>query len=169
MKKQNLVKWLIAPFSAGLLGIAANTAAPDFTAKNQDGKSVKLSDFKGQFVLMYFYPKDDTPGCTKEACDFRDKYTEIRKLNATVLGVSRQDEKSHQAFIAKHKLPFDLLIDDKGDIAKLYGVGTIPVIGFHKRQSILIGPDMKVVKFYDSVDPAAHVAEVIADIKAAKK
>jgi peroxiredoxin Q/BCP len=157
------------PFSLGLLGIAAGTAAPDFSAPNQDGKIVKLSDYKGKFVLMYFYPKDDTPGCTKEACDFRDKYGEIRALNTTVLGVSRQDAKSHQAFIAKHKLPFDLLIDEKGDIAKLYGVGTMPILGLHKRQSVLIGPDGKVVKFYDSVDPKTHVAEVIADIKAAKK
>lgn len=157
------------PLGLGLMGIAAGTAAPDFSAKNQDGKTIKLSDFKGKFVMMYFYPKDDTPGCTKEACDFRDKYGEIRDLGGVVLGVSRQDAKSHQAFIAKHKLPFDLLIDEKGDIAKLYGVGTMPIVGFHQRQSVLIGPDMKVVKFYDSVDPKTHVAEVIADIKAAKK
>ncbi|MGZ3696264.1 MAG: peroxiredoxin [Bdellovibrionota bacterium] len=171
MNKEKLLKWMMVPFGAGLLGIAAGTAAPDFTAKNQDGKMIRLSDItsKKQFVLMYFYPKDDTPGCTKEACDFRDKYAEIRKLNAVVLGVSRQDEKSHQAFIAKHKLPFDLLIDEKGDIAKLYGVGTMPIVGFHQRQSILIGPDGKVVKFYDNVDPKKHVAEVIADIQGAKK
>jgi peroxiredoxin Q/BCP len=171
MNKEKLLKWMMVPFSAGLLGIAAGVSAPDFTAKNQDGKTIRLSDItsKKQFVLMYFYPKDDTPGCTKEACDFRDKYAEIRALNTVVLGVSRQDAASHQKFIAKHKLPFDLLIDEKGDIAKLYGVGTMPIVGFHNRQSILIGPDGKVVRFYDSVDPAKHVAEVMADIKAAKK
>lgn len=169
MNKEKLIKWMMVPFSAGLLGIAGGTAAPDFSAKNQDGKMVQLSQFKGKFVLMYFYPKDDTPGCTKEACDFRDNYTKIKELNTVVLGVSRQDADSHKKFIAKHKLPFDLLIDEKGEIAKLYGVGTMPVVGFHHRQSILIGPDAKVIKFYDSVDPSKHVEEVLADIKAAKK
>ncbi|MGE3263131.1 MAG: peroxiredoxin [Bacteriovoracia bacterium] len=169
MSKEKLLKWMIAPFSAGLLGIAAGVTAPDFSAKNQEGKTIKLSDYKGKFVLMYFYPKDDTPGCTKEACDFRDNYVKIKELNTVVLGISRQDAASHQKFIAKHKLPFDLLVDHDGSIAKLYGVGTMPIVGFHHRQSILIGPDGKVLRFYESVDPAKHVEEVLADIKAAKK
>jgi len=167
MKK--LLSKLILPFAPILMAVAAGSHAPAFTARNQDGKEIHLSDFKGQFVLIYFYPKDDTPGCTKEACDFRDHYSEIRKLNTTVLGISRQDAESHKKFIAKHKLPFDLLIDADGKIAESFGVGTMPVVGFHKRQSILIGPDQKVVKFYDTVNPQTHVDEVIKDIKGAKK
>ena len=166
MKK--LLSKLILPFAPVLMAVAAGAQAPHFSAKNQDGKEIHLTDLKGQFVLIYFYPKDDTPGCTKEACDFRDHYTEIKKLNTVVLGISRPDAESHKKFIAKHKLPFDLLVDTDGKIAESFGVGTMPIVGFHKRQSILIGPDGKVVHFYDSVDPKTHVDEVLKDIKAAK-
>lgn len=172
MNKKFLAPFLamIAPALAGAAtGIPAGEKAPEFALKNQNGQTVKLSEQRGKFVLMYFYPKDDTPGCTKEACNFRDEYSEIKKLNAVVFGISRQDEKSHQKFIAKHKLPFDLLVDADGEVAKAYGVGTMPVIGFHKRQSILIGPDGKVLRFYSDVDPAKHVSEVISDIKSAEQ
>lgn len=163
----------ILPLTPALMAMAAGSAAPQFSAKNQDGKEIRLADFKGQFVLIYFYPKDDTPGCTKEACDFRDRFTEIKKLNAVVLGVSRQGADSHKKFIAKHKLPFDLLVDEDGKIGDAFGVGAMPIVGgafgLSKRQSVLVGPDQKVVKFYDSVDPKTHVGEVLADIKAASK
>ena len=152
-----------------LVGLAPGTRAPDFTVNNQDGKPVSLSGFKGKFVLIYFYPKDETPGCTKEACDFRDRYSEIKKLNTVVLGISRQGEKSHLEFKSRHHLPFDLLVDPKGKIADSFGVGRIPIIGYTKRQSILIDPQGRVVKFYDSVDPSSHVNEVIADILKAKE
>lgn len=166
---KNLTRLLMLPFGAALMGIAAGTPAPNFSAKNQDGKTVKLSDFAGKFVLIYFYPKDDTPGCTKEACSFRDNHGKLKEMNTVILGVSRQDEKSHQKFIAKHKLPFDLLVDDKGEIAASFGVGLIPIIGIHKRQSVLIAPDGKVLKHYEGVDPDSHVADVMADVQAAKK
>jgi peroxiredoxin Q/BCP len=171
MNKKFLAPFLAAlvPAIAGATGIPAGEKAPDFALKNQNGQIIKLSEQRGKFVLMYFYPKDDTPGCTKEACNFRDEYSEIKKLNAVVFGISRQDEKSHQKFIAKHKLPFDLLVDADGAVAKAYGVGTMPVVGFHKRQSILVGPDGKVLRFYDDVDPAKHVSEVISDIKSANQ
>jgi peroxiredoxin Q/BCP len=148
-----------------LFGMAAGGPAPDFSAKNQNGKTVHLKDFAGKTVLIYFYPKDDTPGCTKEACEFRDRYKKIEALGAVVLGVSRQGEKSHKAFAAKHKLPFDLLVDEDGSIAKAYGVGDIAGKELHQRQSVLIGPDGKVKKFYASVDPATHVNEVLRDIQ----
>jgi peroxiredoxin Q/BCP len=150
--------------TAQAFAISPGEPAPDFSTSNQDGKIVRLSDFKGKYVLIYFYPKDDTPGCTKEACSFRDQYKKIIELNAVVLGVSRQDEKSHQSFRSKHKLPFDLLADRDGNVAKLYGVGSMPLIGLTKRQSVLIGPDGKVIRFYDSVDPSKHTEEVIQDI-----
>jgi len=170
-------KKFLAPFLAALIpalagatgGVAPGDQAPEFALKNQNGQIVRLSEQRGKFVLIYFYPKDDTPGCTKEACNFRDEYSEIKKLNTVVYGISRQDEKSHQKFIAKHKLPFDLLVDADGEVAKAYGVGTMPIVGFIKRQSILIGPDGKVVHFYSDVDPAKHVAEVISDIRKASE
>ena len=125
---------------------------------------IHLSDFKDKYVVIYFYPKDDTPGCTKEACNFRDQYWKIKSMNAVVLGVSRQDEKSHLAFKAKHRIPFDLLVDEDGSFAKSYGVGTVPILGFIKRQSILINPTGKVVKFYEDVEPSNHTQHVIEDI-----
>lgn len=167
MKKNSWLSRFILPFTPLLLAVAAGSPAPEFSAPNQDGKILRLSDFKGKFVLLYFYPKDDTPGCTKEACAFRDQFASLKKMNTVVLGVSRQDAKSHQAFIAKHKLPFDLLVDEDGSIAKAFGVGLMPVIGFHKRQSVLVGPDGKVLRFYESVDPTKHVDEVMADVKKA--
>jgi peroxiredoxin Q/BCP len=147
------------------MAISPGEMAPEFALKNQNGAVIRLSEQRGKFVLIYFYPKDETPGCTKEACNFRDEYSKIKEMNAVVFGISKQDEKSHQKFIAKHKLPFDLLVDSDGAVAKAYGVGTMPLVGFHKRQSILIGPDGKVIRFYSDVDPATHVAEVLADIK----
>lgn len=167
MKKKSLLSKILFPLAPLLMAISPGSQAPDFSAKNQDEKAVKLSDFKGKFVLLFFYPKDETPGCTKEACEFRDNYTELKKLNTVVLGISRQGADSHKKFIAKHSLPYDLLIDSDGEIAKTYGVGTIPIIGFHKRMSVLIGPDGKVVHFYEDVDPATHVPQVMSDIKKA--
>ena len=136
-------------------------AVPEFSAPNQDGKPVKLSDFKGSPVLLYFYPKDETPGCTKQACSLRDEFAEFKKLGAVVLGVSRQDQASHQEFKKKHKLPFDLLVDADGKIAEKLGVGTMPLIGFHKRQSVIVGKDGKLLKFMGDVDPDTHTAEVL--------
>jgi peroxiredoxin Q/BCP len=148
-----------------LLGLSPGEAVPNFSAKNQDGKVIQISEFRGKPVLLYFYPKDDTPGCTKEACSFRDEYSEFKKLGAVIFGVSRQDSKSHRAFKEKHRLPFDLLVDEDGSIAKSLGIGTIPLIGFHKRQSILIGPDGKVFRVYTDVDPKSHTQEVLKDLK----
>lgn len=150
------------------LALKPGDTVPDFKAKNQDGIEVQLSHYKGKPVLLYFYPKDDTPGCTKEACQFRDKYSEFKKLGAVIFGISKQDEKSHQKFIKKHKIPFDLLIDSDGTIAESLGVETMPIIGFHKRQSVLIGPDGKMAKFYESVDPDKTADEVIKDLKEMK-
>lgn len=154
---------------AGLLGLSSGDTAPDFSAKNQDGKLIKLSELHGKPVLLYFYPKDDTPGCTKEACNFRDRHGQLLKLGAVIFGISRQDEKSHQEFRKKFHLPFDLLIDDKGEIAKKYGIGTMPVVGFHHRQSVLIGADGKIAKVYSKVDPDHHPDEVLKDLEELSK
>ena len=100
----------------------AGEKAPDFTAKDQNGKTVSLSDFKGKTVILYFYPKDDTPGCTAEACDFRDNYQSLLSKGYEVIGVSTDDEKSHKKFVTKHSLPFTLIADDDKHIVEAYGV-----------------------------------------------
>jgi peroxiredoxin Q/BCP len=140
---------------------AAGERAPHFEGTTGDGKRVRLEDFRGRTLVLYFYPKDDTPGCTKEACNLRDDHTKFEKAGAVVLGVSRQDADSHKAFRSKYHLPFDLLVDKDGKFAEAFGVSTMPVVGFHKRQSLLIDKDGKVVKFFDDVDPATHSAEVL--------
>ncbi len=156
---------LLGMFASNANAIKPGADAPAFSAKNQDGKTVNLKDLKGKPVLMFFYPKDDTPGCTKEACNFRDSYTKFKDLGTVILGVSRQDEASHQKFKAKHKLPFDLLVDKDGKLAESFGVSLMPAVGFHNRQSVLIGPDGKVAKFYNAVDPTQHSDETLKDIQ----
>jgi peroxiredoxin Q/BCP len=148
--------------------LSPGTKAPDFTAKNQDGKAISLADLKGKYVLLYFYPKDDTPGCTKEACSFRDGFELLRKHGAVVLGVSKQDEKSHQEFRAKYKLPFDLLVDNDGKLASAYGIASMPVVGYFKRESVLIDPNGKILKQYKDVNPEVHSKQVLQDIEGAQ-
>ncbi len=152
----------VAPF---LLALSVGTPAPDFSAKDQDGKMIRLSEFKGKFVLLYFYPKDDTPGCTQEACNFRDHSSQFRKVNTVVFGVSRQDEKSHRKFRSKHRLSFDLLVDADGSLAQSFDIGSIPLLGITRRQSILIDPQGNILKVYKEVEPATHSQQVLGDIK----
>jgi len=156
-------------FATSASALKPGELIPDVAAKNQDGKIVKLTKFKGQFVVLYFYPKDETPGCTTEAQTFQADLSKFKDLNAVVLGVSRQDEESHQKFIAKHGLKFDLLVDKDGKLGEAFGVGSIPILGLAKRQSALIGPDGKLIRFYDSVNPKDHAKEVLEDIKKAKE
>lgn len=141
--------------------------APAFKSVNQDGKAVKLSDFKGQRVALYFYPKDDTPGCTKEACSFRDADAVYREKGITVLGVSIDDEKKHQKFISKYQLPFDLLADTDKSIVEAYGVwGEKSMYGKKYmgifRKTFLIDEKGKIVKIFEKVDVAKHADEVLA-------
>lgn len=140
--------------------------APAFTTTNQDGKKVRLSEYKGKRVALYFYPKDDTPGCTKEACSFRDADDVFRKKGIVVLGVSIDDEKSHQKFISKYQLPFDLLADTDKSIVEAYGVwGEKSMygkkyMGTH-RKTFLIDERGKIVKIFDKVKVAEHADEVL--------
>ncbi|MBP7416833.1 MAG: thioredoxin-dependent thiol peroxidase [Pyrinomonadaceae bacterium] len=141
--------------------------APDFNAKDQDGNDVKLADLKGQRVVLYFYPKDDTPGCTKEACSFRDADEVYKSKGIRVLGVSTDNEKSHQKFISKFQLPFDLLADTDKQIVEAYGVwGEKSMYGRKYmgtfRKTFLIDGDGKIVKIFDKVDVSAHADEVLA-------
>lgn len=140
--------------------------APDFNAKDQDGNDVKLADLKGQRVVLYFYPKDDTPGCTKEACSFRDSDDVYKEKGIKVIGVSIDSEKSHQKFITKYSLPFTLLADVDKKIVEDYGVwGEKSMygrkyMGTH-RKTFLIDGDGKIVKIFDKVKVAEHADEVL--------
>lgn len=137
---------------------------PHIAASNQDGKTIRLSDLRGGPVLVFFYPKDNTPGCTKEACTLRDDYSKYQKLGVTIFGVSRQSAESHRKFVDKFNLPFDLLIDEDGALAAALGVERMPLLGIHKRQSVLIGPDGRLIKRYLDVTPEKHSEEVLEDL-----
>jgi peroxiredoxin Q/BCP len=142
---------------------------PDFSVLDQNKKAVRLSDFKGKLVLIFFYPKDESPGCTTEALGFKEEYSKIEKLGAVVLGVSSQGFKEHQAFIKKHELPFPLLVDIDGSLAESFGIGKHLFVGPTKRKSVLIGPDGKLVRFYEEVEPSTHAKEVLEDIEKIKR
>lgn len=141
--------------------LLTKTPALDFTLPDQNSIEHKLSDYLGQWVLLYFYPKDDTPGCTTEACSFQTKLPDFKNLNITVLGISADSIKSHQEFAKKYNLNFTLLSDIDKKVIKQYGAGGI----FIKRISYLIDPKGKIYKAYDKVNPETHVAEVLADLK----
>ncbi|MBF5041856.1 thioredoxin-dependent thiol peroxidase [Aggregicoccus sp. 17bor-14] len=141
-------------------------AAPSFELQDQQGRSVKLSDFAGKNVVLYFYPKDDTPGCTVEACNFRDEHSVLEKAGAVVLGISPDDEKSHQKFTAKFNLPFPLLVDTDHKTADAYGVwGEKQFAGRTymgvNRATFLIGPDGKLARVWPKVKVEGHVNEVL--------
>jgi peroxiredoxin Q/BCP len=140
--------------------------APDFTTTDQSGKQVKLSDFRGQRVVLYFYPKDDTPGCTKQACSLRDSYDAFTEKGIKVLGVSNDDEASHRKFISKFSLPFDLLADTEKEIVSAYGVyGEKNMYGKKymgiNRTTFLIDEEGKIKKTFKKVNVDEHADEVL--------
>ncbi len=140
--------------------------APQFTSRDQNGNEVKLSDYAGKRVVLYFYPKDDTPGCTKEACSFRDADDVYNKKGIKVFGVSTDSEKSHQKFISKFQLPFDLLADTDKDIVEKYGVwGEKSMYGKKYmgtfRKTFLIDEKGKIAKIFDKVNVSEHADEVL--------
>ena len=144
--------------------------AINFSLTDQNGKVHKLSSYRGSWVLLYFYPKDDTPGCTKEACGFRDSLNELKKHNVVVLGVSADSVSSHQKFAQKYNLNFPLLADEKKEVIKVYGAfGKKKFMGKEfegiLRVSFLINPEGDIVKKYDKVKPEIHAGEVLEDIK----
>ncbi|NUQ74516.1 MAG: redoxin domain-containing protein [Polyangiaceae bacterium] len=134
-------------------------AAPDVELKLQTGNSIKLSSLRGKPVAIFFYPKDETPGCTVEAQGIRDMWADLSAANVAVIGVSTQDAESHKRFIEKEKLPFDLAVDTDGSLAKAFGV---PLRNGHAaRQTFLIGADGKVKKIWRQVTPSGHAAEIL--------
>ncbi|MEO8884421.1 MAG: thioredoxin-dependent thiol peroxidase [Mucilaginibacter sp.] len=140
--------------------------APNFTAKDQNGKTVSLTDFKGKTVILYFYPKDDTPGCTAEACDFRDNYQSLLSKGFEVIGVSTDDEKSHKKFESKYNLPFPLIADEDKKIVEAYGVwGEKNMYGKTymgtMRTTFIINADGYIQKVIDKVDTKASSQQVL--------
>jgi thioredoxin-dependent peroxiredoxin len=149
------------------LKLKVGDKAPTFTVATSGGGKISLADFKGQNVILYFYPKDDTPGCTKEACAFRDEFAQFKKRGAVVLGVSPDSVKKHDKFVEKFKLPFTLLADEDKQIANDYGVWGEKTFMGRKymgvfRVTFLIGGDGKIKKIWPSVKPEEHAAEVLA-------
>ncbi len=153
---------------AAMLPVGA--PAPDFHSQMVTGEQVtpvSLADFHGRKLVIYFYPKDNTPGCTKEACAFRDGYAHFQAAGIAVLGCSIDSADSHKAFIRKYGLPFPLLLDPDRSIARAYGADNgIPILGLDRRVTYVVGEDGRILKVYPSVDPAIHAREIIHDLGA---
>lgn len=158
---------LLATASAQASDVAVGEPAPDFELTDQDGRLHSLEDYRDRWVVLFFYPKDGTPGCTTEVCEFRDNIFAYRDLNAQILGISLDDVDSHKAFSEKHGLPYPLLADSDGIVASTYGVKT-RMFGLNvaKRQTFIINPEGKIAKHYEKVRPATHSAQVLDDLTA---
>jgi len=151
-------------------GPAAGSAAPDFTLPSQDGASITLKDYRGSWVVLYFYPKDQTPGCTREAHNFQVDQAKYAERHAVVLGVSVDSVDSHKKFCAKEGLNFKLLADTDGKVSDAYGSLTnLGVVKFAARHTFLIDPEGRVAKAYTSVDPARHTEEVLGALDELQK
>jgi thioredoxin-dependent peroxiredoxin len=147
--------------------------APDFKLPSTTGKDIALKQFKGKDVILYFYPKDDTPGCTAEACSFRDHESDLTEHGAVVLGVSTDSMQSHDKFKGKHNLNFPLLSDQTADVAKMYGAWKEKNMYGRRtwgvaRTTYWIGPDRRIKKIYKKIDTAKHAEEILADLTAKK-
>jgi peroxiredoxin Q/BCP len=169
-----LVIGLIVALLAGIVSMGAlagdqpavGSKAPNFELQDQNGKWHKLSDYSGKWLAVYFYPKDDTPGCTTEACSFRDNIFAFEAIGANVVGISVDDVDSHKKFSDKYKLPFTILADSGSETSKAYGVlRDYKLMKIASRQSFIIGPDGNVAKHYEKVDPDTHTEEVLSDLK----
>jgi peroxiredoxin Q/BCP len=146
--------------------LVVGSPAPEFELADQKGQLHSLEDYRGHWVVLYFYPKDETPGCTTEACEFRDNIFAFRDIDAQILGVSLDDVESHKAFAENHSLPFPLLADIEGETSTAYGVKT-RMFGMTvaKRQTFIIDPDGIIAKHYETVKPDEHSVKVLADLK----
>lgn len=143
------------------MALSEGITAPNFTAKDDSGNTVSLANFEGKTVVIYFYPKDDTPGCTKQACSFRDSYSEYEDKNIVVLGVSMDDATSHQAFKGKFSLPFPLIVDTDGTLAQAYEVEGG---GYAKRVTFVIDGKGVIKKVYESINTETHATDILSDL-----
>jgi peroxiredoxin Q/BCP len=157
------VLWMLRPGTQRTEG----SAAPGFALQDQNGQIHRLGDYAGRWLVLYFYPRDDTPGCTREACRFRDDIGILGKLDAVVIGVSVDDTASHADFARKYQLPFPLLSDPDGQTAAAYGsLLNLGLVRFARRHTFIIAPDGRIAARFDKVDPARHAAEVAASLRA---
>ncbi len=158
--------WLVVPLSA-VAGPEQGQPAPDFKLQDQTGEWHTLGDYRGKWLVLYFYPKDFTPGCTTEACAFRDDIFKFRKMQVELVGISLDDVQSHEKFAAEYSLPFPLLADDDGAVAREYGtyLGLGGGVGVARRQTFIITPDGTLARHYPKVDPEIHSAEVLTELE----
>ena len=149
--------------------LSVGQQAPEFELMDNEGNLHKLSDYRGQMTVVYFYPKDDTPGCTKEACSFRDTYADYKQAGVEIIGISPDSEKSHTKFIQKYELPFILLSDPDHEVCEAFGVWGVKKYmgreydGVH-RTTFIIGPDGVIKRVFENVKPADHSQEVLAEV-----
>ena len=174
-----MLKWLLVAFLIGMALLLwrstafansnlpkAGAQAPAFSLPDQNGRLRTNAEFRGRWLVLYFYPKDDTPGCTEQACTFRDDLHKLTALGAEIVGVSVDDTLSHQAFAKKYSLPFPLLADAKGELARRYGsLRDLGLIRFARRNTFLIDPQGRVAKVYLSASTSRNSQEVIDDLK----
>lgn len=147
------------------MALSVGTTAPVFTTTDEAGNSISLSDYQGKTVVLYFYPKDDTPGCTKEACSFRDAHTTYAAKNVVVLGVSMDDATSHQAFKDKYGLPFTLVVDTDGAITRAYDVaGERNGVFYSQRVTFVIDDSGVITQVFDTVKTETHAADILAEL-----
>ena len=160
---------VLRPRTARAALLKQGQIAPNFSTQMVQGDQISpisLADLRGKTVVLYFYPKDDTPGCTKEACAFRDGFARFQSAGFVVLGCSVQDSDAHRAFIKKYNIPFPLLLDPDKKIATEYGAANgIPILGLDRRITYVIDPDGRIEKVYPSVDPSIHASEILSDLK----
>lgn len=153
----SVAMWMLRPGSQRVEG----SIAPDFDLQDQNNQAHRLSDYAGRWLVLYFYPKDDTPGCTREACSFRDDIGVLGNLNAAVIGISVDNTRSHAEFARKYQLPFPLLSDPDGRTAAAYdSLLNLGVVRFARRHTFIIAPDGRIAARFDKVDPANHTREV---------
>ena len=164
--KQFIIVAVLLPFSfASLAQIKVGSKAPNFTLSDQNSIQHQLSDYEGSWVILYFYPKDDTPGCTSQACDFRDAVKRIIASKSNVFGVSLDSVESHKRFADKNNLPFSLLSDESGEVSEAYdSLNNFMSFKSAKRNTFIIDPDGKVAKIYLSVKPSTHSQMVLNDL-----
>ena len=160
----SLMAVLLTASSSSIAGLKVGEKAPNFSLQDQNNVTHTLSDYEGQWVVLYFYPKDDTPGCTTQACDFRDAVKRIIVSKAIVFGISLDSVTSHKLFAEKYNLPFSLLADETGEVSELYD-SLRKLLGYAKRNTFIVDPEGNIAKIYLSVDPKTHSQMVLSDLE----
>ena len=159
---------LLTASSSSIAALKVGDKAPNFSLQDQNNITHTLSDYEGQWVVLYFYPKDDTPGCTTQACDFRDAVKRIIVSKAVVFGLSLDSVASHKLFAEKYNLPFSLLADETGEVSELYD-SLRKLLGYAKRNTFIVDPKGNIAKIYLSVDPKTHSEMVLSDLSNLQK